>query len=323
MFEIKSLGGDEFYDVLTPTALEDADIILKSCDDGLFHAHIWLLSKLSPVFADMFEVIDIEDSRRLSIVAMAETKLEIGYLLLFAYPPHMLAASPTSIQPQRSNITTVFELSRKFDLKLPHEWACRALMKRSSSDATWVYCIAYKYGLGSIFRGAAVDSLREPFLPDPNLAIFREIPANVLSALYQFRLACKECALKALPAEDKYRCTCSTTTSALRRCNYHDGRDCGSFRSGCKGVPLPYWKAYVASARKALEARPHMSSVNEIEVIESLRKTAALCKLCAGHAALHLDEDVEMAFNLVQVAILKKVRPFVFKKNRFNTLIVT
>ncbi|TFY78015.1 hypothetical protein EWM64_g5998 [Hericium alpestre] len=179
----------------SPYLDDDADIVLRSTDAVHFHVHKLLLSKCSPVFADLFSMPQPKSwGEKLTkgehpVVQMAEDQHALRLLLGFCYPTG--AASFRTL----SDIRIALDLTKKYQMSGTWECLTSLLLGHVYTEPESVLAIAWIFEMKDLAVAAAKQTLEKPWLEDPTPVEFDYAPATAMHKLLQYQRSCRAAAL--------------------------------------------------------------------------------------------------------------------------------
>ncbi|TFY76284.1 hypothetical protein EWM64_g7728 [Hericium alpestre] len=184
----------------SPYLDDDADIILRTSNGVDFHVHKLVLSKCSPVFADMFLLPQPQPPRResmkekLPVVQMAEDEHALRLLLGFCYPAFAAAVLVLS------DLRIALGLAKKYQMAQVWERLKSDLLSHVSAEPERVFAIAWIFEMKDVAATAARQTLANPGLEQlfegPSPSEFEYAPAMAVYKLLQCQHLCTAAALE-------------------------------------------------------------------------------------------------------------------------------
>ncbi|VDC03428.1 unnamed protein product [Peniophora sp. CBMAI 1063] len=182
-----------------PFADIDADIILRSSDSVDFRVHRLFLSKVSPIFADMFalppggtDAINGDEERSgIRVVKMPEDEKSLRILLGYCY----LALEPVALN-SLDDAERALVASDKYQLTRGHLFAMEKLKGFAKQDPERVYALGWRLRAVEVVRIGALESLVKPYTVElPSRQKAGDLPSSALLELLTYQRACIEAAL--------------------------------------------------------------------------------------------------------------------------------
>ncbi|KAJ7647029.1 hypothetical protein FB45DRAFT_1051596 [Roridomyces roridus] len=280
---------------LTDPGLEAPDLILRSSDAIDFYTHRHFLVYVSPVFRDMFtfpaptqlvEGVDLRDD--IPVVQLAEPSDALRKLLLLCYPG-ALSQEPLS---KLDGLYLVYRAADKYQVPGVKDAIIKALPNFVKGDAYRVYAFACGFGLAELAKVAALETLKDAFLPmnrqytEPE---FELVSGPALLRLHSFLFECRNAAVIAVQGEylhvepydleDKDGPWWTSTGHA---------QDCGAVFDAeidfC--APARWYGEHMAAVGKVVDSHPNGDSAAKavLDYSQSLHKISK-CQVCSRDSA--------------------------------------
>ncbi|KAI0057439.1 hypothetical protein BV25DRAFT_1831115 [Artomyces pyxidatus] len=186
----------EVRDADPPFDGDDADIILRSCDNVDFHVHKLFLSRASPFFKAMLSLptpahthgvqpgTSDEVRNGLPVVRMSEDTHILDAALRLCYPP------PLPRFDTLETLKAAWRAAAKFDIRGAHEVCAQYLLMFAKQEPERVYALAWTYGAWDVAAIAARETLQQPLLVGPYVEEFNDISGAALFRLLEYQRRC-------------------------------------------------------------------------------------------------------------------------------------
>ncbi|KAF9068682.1 hypothetical protein BDP27DRAFT_1326752 [Rhodocollybia butyracea] len=255
---------------------DDADTILRSSDHIDFFVHSAMLSVVSPVFRDLFDLPQVQSPRSTSptgyslkrFVQMTEDRHSLDLFLRWCD-----TRAHIPVKMSIPDIATVIHLADKFQMEGVAGRVGPHLYRFIDSEPFSVYLLsAFHASLGDteetwgndLARRAAKQLLSQqmPFQP-PVHKFFKDMPAVILEPLYHYHRACGISIRQTIERKNiewfcewpwLRECTCAHT-------QYH--------YLGETYVPV-WWKAYLTRLGELLAKQPSVTTILQLDFNDAL-----------------------------------------------------
>ncbi|EIW79748.1 hypothetical protein CONPUDRAFT_33035, partial [Coniophora puteana RWD-64-598 SS2] len=178
-----------------PFDAPDADFILRTSDDVDFRVFKAVLSLASPVFKDMLSLPQptlASSPTETPVVPISETSTVLEPLLLICYP------SMPPVLETLQGVRALLEIASKYDIACAVQYATTHLTLPHFLEANpvSVYCIAACYGIESVARAAARQTLNIASLGRPSAYVeeMELVPAPTYHRLLDYHYRCGQAA---------------------------------------------------------------------------------------------------------------------------------
>ncbi|EIW79747.1 hypothetical protein CONPUDRAFT_83062, partial [Coniophora puteana RWD-64-598 SS2] len=182
----------------------DADVIFRTFDNVDFRVFKAVLSLASPVFKAMFTLpqpVSAEPPAEAPVVPISEMAEAFEPLLLICYP-----ATPPVVEALR-DVRVLLEVARKYDIACAVQFAANQLISPRflETNPVGVYCIAACYGLESVARAAALQTLNIPSFGRPSAYVeeMELVPMSTYHRLLDYHYRCGQAAARVADVEYK------------------------------------------------------------------------------------------------------------------------
>jgi len=302
-------AGPPFH-VITP----DLTVILRSSDEVDFFVLRPILSQVSVVFRDMFELPghggasenpDSDGPRRgIPLIEVTETSTTLDILLRLCYPVE--APDPSNLELK--NIRHLLEARRKYMIEAFDHTIKVALSRIAESQPFAVFALASRYALEDAANDAAKQMLCFPENDVLDESFLKDITAEQYHRLLKYR---RQCVARATtkPQLMWFNSLSSShppspVTSLSCRTQFHFF----FVSSPPRSLWVPHWwTAYLRQAQQLLKVRPSGRTVESPDLLEHYFECTELCTDCReeGKTALRkfssaLAQEVEKAIAQVQ-----------------------
>jgi hypothetical protein len=288
-----------------------ADVILRSSDNIDFRFFRLLLSRASPVFADMFKLPQPEegmggDERRdgLQVIENLGMKGDILKKLLMYCDPRCAPKLTTIDEKLR-----LFEMARKFEMagvarRVGIEAAPRGVLsqKHGPLRAFAIACLR----LEAVAREAAKATLQIPLSERSYLPELELIPASTLQRLHDYHFSCLNAARR---VPEDYPQWIVRWDFAWFQCT---NRMCRLDTKYGGRVVATWWADYMKAVCEAFKERPSSSTVLRPEVLEAALASAGRCDTCRPRAFRELKRFGEDIFAPQVEKVISEVSGDVF-----------
>ena len=281
--------------------LDAADIIIRSSDGVHFRMIKVLLSLVSTIFKDMFDLPrsennSVDETRNgLPIVDLTESSGTIKNLLSFCYPA--IYAAKVRLETL-SEVGALLEVAMKYEMGGICKDVIESLIKPPflQEEPLRVYAIASRHKLKEQATLAAKYTLRRPILQDTYFPELASISGRELYHVLRYRKDCAEAAMKVATehswiTQDGYaffNCGCADDEIA----GYTQIRSASSRRYK-RGYSLKvgvhrWWFEYMESARLALQSSSHGETVKKLTTLDHTFAMAQTCSACGPNVVADL-----------------------------------
>lgn len=281
----------EFEDFGPPFDDASADIILRSNDKVDFDVHKLILSIASPIFKDMFTLPPPgshsglgagrdEVKQGLPVVLVDDDERSLNLMLHFCYP------LPDPPLDDFEDMKKILRIAHKYQLENVRSALISRLMQFAQEQPERVFAIAWAYEMKDVSVAAAKHTLRQPFLPGPDIVEFLSISGMAIQKLLQYQRACIASVQQLvsdktwITAEDLPGCL-----STICEC----GGQSDTMANNVIIMSRIWWWEYMGRAQVALKTRPCASTVTSLELISPSLMDAAECTACKPEASASME----------------------------------
>ena len=280
---------------------DDADVILRSSDQVIFHVYSVILSISSPFFKSMFSLPQPDPTsiceKQKPVVDLAENSKTIAALLTLIYPPQLdeiEKVDPVVTQPESlDDMIDTFLAAKKYDMAAVSQRLIQQFSKSKvvRDNPVVAFCAAYSHKLGEVARVAAKASLKHQMNLDniaDKLQYSSYINGVAFHQLYKFHRACSTTAAEAVSGTELTWISDSHETwwdvanfmcppSSLCQPGY--AYCIGNDESACIWTAPPAYYEYITRAHKVLLEHPCREAVTNHIFLEPSYKGKA-CQTC-------------------------------------------
>jgi hypothetical protein len=285
--------------------VDAADIIIRSSDGMHFRMIKLLLSLVSPIFKDLFnlprsteeEGID-ETKDGLPIVDLTEKSGTIKNILSFCYPA--IYNGDVGLETL-SEVSALLEAMQKYEMGEIRKVVAQRLTKPRflEQNPLRVYAIACQHKLEAVALLAAKHTLRRPALEDAYFPELLSIDAGKLYSVLQYR---KECGETAMQVASSYLWI-TPTNYTFFGCSDHT---MSHFSVQFLSAPSrkhkygyeydvsvhPWWSEYMKSTRVALQSSSCGETAKDATRVDCALAEATKCSACRPAVAAHFRQFV-------------------------------